>query len=322
VPAPEPRKRKEEAKTAEQEAAGVVAGVVGGLAGKAPPASAPVSRRSATQSQVDRNAVVQTGPGIPRWTWREIPLRWSGPVEQGQPMRLWLLSPADNVLLGLVRVALLACLAWLLLVRSGPWRPRAPRSSAAAAATAAVALLFAHGARAEEQPSDERLIQLRDKLLQAPRCAPSCASAGRALLEVDPGGVRLRVELQAAARVAVPLAGGGEGWRPEQILLDGRPAVPLRQASGVTWLVVRPGVHTLLLSGALPRTDSVQLPLGLAPRYLTVQARGWKVDGVREDGRPEPTLQLSRLERAGGGEALRPGALLASPGSPARSSSG
>src|SRR5262249_57603615 len=63
------------------------------------------------------------------------------------------------------------------------------------------------------------------------------------------------------------------------------------------------------LSGTLPSADSAQLPLGLAPRFLMVQARGWKVDGVREDGRPEPTLQLTRLERAGGGEALRPGAL-------------
>jgi hypothetical protein len=93
------------------------------------------------------------------------------------------------------------------------------------------------------------------------------------------------------------------------VVLDGKPAVALREIDGVTWLVLRPGVHTVLVSGALPRADSVQLPLGLAPRFLTVQARGWKVDGVREDGRPEPTLQLSRLERAGGGEALRPGAL-------------
>jgi hypothetical protein len=119
----------------------------------------------------------------------------------------------------------------------------------------------------------------------------------------------MRIELQAAALVSVPLAGGGEGWRPEQVLLDGKPAVALRQVDGVSWLVLRPGVHTVLLSGALPRADSVQLPLGLPPRHLVVQARGWKVDGVREDGRPEPALQLTRLEQAGGGEALRPGAL-------------
>ncbi len=287
----------------------------GGRVGGAPPPAAaqtqmpPVTRKAAIV-EIDRNAVVQTGPGIPRWTWLEVPMRWSGPVQQGQWVRLWLLSPVENVMLGLLRVGLLGALAWLLLVRSGRVRPPPLRGSTAAATAALCLLLLWQGsARAEEQPTDARLEQLRDKLLEAPRCAPVCASAGRALLEVDPGTLRLRMELQAASVVAVPLAGGGEGWRPEQVVLDGKPAVALRRLDGVSWLVLRPGVHTVLLSGALPRADSVQLPLGLTPRFLIVQARGWKVDGLRDDGRPEPTLQLSRLEQAGGGEALRPGAL-------------
>jgi hypothetical protein len=306
--APE-RKKEVVAKSLEKEAGGLM-GALGGKGNASVAGSlATVGRQSATQ-QLDRNAVVQTGPGIPRWTWRTVPLRWSGPVQQGQSMHLWLLSPGENVLLGLVRIALLTWLGLLLLLRTGMWRPPQLRRGGAAPAVAAMALLLlVPAARAEEEPTDARLTQLRDKLLEAPKCAPSCASAGRAFLEMDPTGLRLRVELQAAAPVAVPLAGGGEGWRPEQIVLDGKPAVALRQVEGVSWLVVRPGVHTLLMAGALPRADSVQLPLGLQPRYLTVHAQGWKVDGVREDGRPEPTLQLSRLERAGGGEALRPGAL-------------
>ncbi|HET9158819.1 MAG TPA: hypothetical protein VFN91_19250 [Myxococcaceae bacterium] len=290
--------------SAEKLSSGVTSGAGGGVV-----SSAVTTPRQAAIVEIDRNAVVQTGPGIPRWTWSQVPMRWSGPVQQGQEVRLWLLSPFENVLLGLLRVGLLGVLAWLLLVRSGGVRLPPLRASATAASAVLGLLLLGGTARAEEQPSDERLEQLRDKLLQAPRCAPVCASAGRALLEVDPGTLRLRMELQAAAVVAVPLPGGGEGWRPEQVVLDGKPAVALRQAGDVSWLVLRPGVHTVLLSGALPRADSIQLPLGLPPRFLSVQARGWKVDGVREDGRPEPTLQLSRLERAGGGEALRPGAL-------------
>ena len=278
-----------------------------------PPAQSYVRNLALTSTpaivEIDRNAVVQTGPGIPRWTWRQIPMRWSGPVQQGQEVHLWLLSPFENVVLGLLRVGLLAALAWLLLVRpGGKWRPFA-RAPAVGAASVLCLLLLGVPARAEEQPTDERLEQLRDKLLAAPRCAPTCASAGRALLEVDPATLRLRIELQASALVAVPLPGGGEGWHPEQVVLDGKPAAALRKINGTSWLVLRPGVHTVLLSGSLSRADSVQLPLGLAPRFLTVQARGWKVDGVREDGRPDATLQLSRLERAGGGEALRPGAL-------------
>ena len=285
-------------------------GTVVGIGSLAVRGSSGGEGRSRTFGEIDRNAVVQTGPGVPRWTWLQIPLGWSGPVQQGQTLRLWLLSPGENVALALLRVALLGLLALVLLARSGGWRPPSVAPASVAPGLLLLgSLLAAAPARAEEEPTDARLAALRDKLLQAPRCAPSCASAGRALLEIDPATLRLRVELEAAASVAIPLAGGKEGWAPREILLDGRPAVALRQVDGVSWLVLPPGVHTVLLSGAVPRADSVQLPLGLRPRHLAVQARGWKVDGVREDGRPDETLQLSRLERAGGGEALRPGAL-------------
>jgi hypothetical protein len=271
------------------------------------PSAAPV--RASSITEVDRQAVVQTGPGIPRWRWKDIPLRWSGPVQQAQQLRLWLLSPGENRVLAFLRVLLLAWLALRLLGGSGIWTfPRLWRPRAAVAATLAVLLVAP--ARAEEQPTDARLEQLREKLLAAPTCAPACASAGRALLEVEPGSLRLRVELQAAApRLAVPLPGGGDGWRPEQVIIDGRPAAALRRMDGTPWAVLPPGVHTLVLSGAMPAREVVQLPLGLQPRHLEVRARGWKVDGVRDDGRPEATLQLTRTEQAGGGEALRPGAL-------------
>ena len=285
-------------------AGGAVGGFAGGVASTAP-------SRSATVAEVDRQAVVQTGPGIPAWRWQDVPLRWSGPVLAGQTIRLWLFSPNENRLLAFVRVVLLALLAARLLVGSGVWTP--PRlGRLRGAAVAMLALLLAGPVRAEEEdhPSEERLEKLRALLLEAPRCAPECASAGRGLLEVEPGSLRLRVELQASApRVAVPLAGGGEGWAPEQVIVDGRPASALRRIRGVTWLVLTTGNHTVVLSGPLPATDTMQVPLGLAPRHLEVRAQGWKVDGVRDDGRPESTLQLSRTQRSGGVEALRPGAL-------------
>src|SRR5262249_56157663 len=148
------------------------------------------------------------------------------------------------------------------------------RAPAAPAASLLCLLVVGGTARADEQPSDERLEPLREKLLQAPRCAPVCASAGRALLELDPATLRIRIELQAAALVAVPLPGGGEGWRPEQVVLDGKPAVALRQAGGVSWLVLRPGGAPGLLSGALPRAGSVQLPPRLAAPLLPPRAPG------------------------------------------------
>src|SRR5438445_4258797 len=44
----------------------------------------------------DPAAVVQTGPGLPAWSWTTVSLRWNGPVERDQRLRLFLIPPALN----------------------------------------------------------------------------------------------------------------------------------------------------------------------------------------------------------------------------------
>ncbi|HSD26899.1 MAG TPA: hypothetical protein VLL75_06315, partial [Vicinamibacteria bacterium] len=62
----------------------------------------------------DPKAVLQTGPGVPNWSWRSYSLAWSGPVGRDHTMRLFLLSPGMSRLLTVLRLALLAALAYLL----------------------------------------------------------------------------------------------------------------------------------------------------------------------------------------------------------------
>ena len=52
------------------------------------------------------NAVVQAGPGIPSWRWNTYQLKWSGPVDPGQEVRLvvmprWLVSTLRFAAVGL-----------------------------------------------------------------------------------------------------------------------------------------------------------------------------------------------------------------------------
>ncbi len=61
------------------------------------------------------NAIVQAGPGIPSWRWNTYQLKWSGPVDSGQAMRLvvlprWLVSTLRfvAVALSLLFAAILA----------------------------------------------------------------------------------------------------------------------------------------------------------------------------------------------------------------------
>ncbi|RKZ41857.1 MAG: hypothetical protein DRQ49_03735 [Gammaproteobacteria bacterium] len=71
--------------------------------------------------QIDPNAQVQTGPGLPQWKWRDVTMRWSGPVQQNQSVHLWLLSPTVNSVLSILNVMFLAILiAFFLWVSWGP----------------------------------------------------------------------------------------------------------------------------------------------------------------------------------------------------------
>src|SRR5262249_46024701 len=100
----------------------------------APPAAPPATlgksgRYSYNQAlEQDPKAVLQTGPGVPTWSWRSHVLQWSGPVSRDHTIRLFLASPNLNRLLTAIRLALLA--AFCVVVFTG----RLPRWPARAAA--------------------------------------------------------------------------------------------------------------------------------------------------------------------------------------------
>src|SRR5437879_3837167 len=98
--------------------------------------------------RLDPNALIPTGPGLPRWTWQTIQLSWRGPVERDQRLHLMLASPRVNRTLAFLRVALtgllLACVAGGAL-RSGGL----PASAARALVLGLVGLGTAARARAD-----------------------------------------------------------------------------------------------------------------------------------------------------------------------------
>ena len=103
------------------------------------------SRAQQQLQQVDPNAVVQTGAGLPDWRWSQWQLNWSGPVRRDHRIELWLVPPAINLLLALLRVALLTALA-LALCEPASWRRwlfSATEGADTAAAKAGVWLLAA-----------------------------------------------------------------------------------------------------------------------------------------------------------------------------------
>ncbi|MEN8218390.1 MAG: hypothetical protein ABFS56_18870 [Pseudomonadota bacterium] len=275
-------------------------------------------------AQIDPNAQVQTGPGLPQWEWRSIAMRWSGPVDQNQSVQLWLLSPTVNSVLGGVRVVLLAILTtFLLWVSWGPgarllFKPKKTsqavnKSVHAAGVLLLVGLLLPLVSYAQTSPSpslkegqgefnfpsQSLLDELQKRLLAPPDCLPYCAGSPRLLLELEASQLRVRMEIHSLTDTAVPLPGVAKQWLPQEVLLNGEPAQALlRQKNGQLWLSVTEGIHQVQLAGALPKRNTVQLPLPLKPHFVEVNAKGWRVDGVHENGVADDQLQFTREQEA------------------------
>ena len=279
-------------------------------------------KRVRNLQQHDPDVVVQTGPGLPSWQWRSIPLQWSGPVDRSQQLELSLIPPWLNLMLAGIRVLLL--LGLVLCVVRNPRRLWPGRTAEAMAHAGAVGIVLALGlamltpARAETPsafPPAELLETLRKGLLEPPTCAPTCAASHRLMLEASPDALQLRVGLDAAASTAVPLPGSLSTWSPSRVILDGAPAEGLwRGEEGRLWLWVGPGRHQILLSGPLPNREVIQLPLSHKPHRVEARAKGWSVEGLHEDGLADDHIQLTRLRDAkpsdqGPVDGFEPGAL-------------
>jgi hypothetical protein len=94
---------------------------------------------------------------------------------------------------------------------------------------------------------------------------------------------------------------------PRSVTLDGQAAEGrlARFADDFLRLRVPAGVHQVVVAGPMPPRDSVTLQFGEKPRRATSSAPGWQVDGIREDGSADDSVQLSR--RLGSGAATSAG---------------
>ncbi len=253
--------------------------------------------------QQDPDALIPTGPGLPDWQWQSVSLTWSGPVARSQTLRLYLLTPWANLMLALARVGLLVALIWVLLAWSPWWRPWWQRFSRrlGVGVLSLAALMGVAGwqpaiSSAEGFPPSELLEELRQRILEKPACLPHCADVARLEITANDDELQVLLKLNCAARVAVPLPVNRKSWTPAQIMLDNAPIAGLtRDGGGQMWALIPEGLHTLVLLGNVGQEGVVQIPLPLKPHKATHALRGWRLEGIHEDGSVGSSLQLIRL---------------------------
>lgn len=256
------------------------------------------AKPDAISSLLDPQSMVQTGPGLPQWQWRQVSLSWNGPVAQEQRVGLIFLPPTVVMMSKFLSVILILALSVLMFTgKADALRGLVPALRSLTAWLLLVPLLSAPGDDAYAAfPEPKLLEELKNRLLSPPQCLPACAQIPLMRMKITPSALQLQLEIHAAEQVALPLPSRAGQWEPSQVTVDKTPASALYKGpAGDLWLDLTPGKHQIVLEGLLPGRSHLSLPLPLTPRRVEVEAEGWEVAGIGENGVPEAQLQLSRM---------------------------
>ncbi|MEK7990098.1 MAG: hypothetical protein VSS52_003765 [Thiotrichaceae bacterium] len=255
--------------------------------------------------QIDPNAQVQTGPGLPHWQWQTVEMGWNGPVQQQQNIKLWLISPQINRLLGFARVILLSTLIGLLMLSL--WKRYKKHNEqlsfkldsfawlAMGVWLAMLSISVPLQAATSDYPPQYLLNELKQRLLEPPECLPNCATSPRMSLELNGNQLSLRLEVHTYTATAIPLPGSADQWLAQQVFVNGEQAEALmRDERGQLWVKLDKGIHQVQLNGVVPSRNTVQLALPLKPHWIEATTSGWLIEGLHENGLADNQLQFTR----------------------------
>ena len=282
-------------------------GVLGNLSRSAPKNSKkerPVKMKDQRQmknlAQYDPKANIQTGPGLPQWSWKSVRLSWNGPVKADQKINLMLMPPWLNRGLGFLRAILALSLVGLIL--SGGRYEFGGYSlmktfKKFVPLLLGVILLQPGRSSAADIPSQELLNALSNRLLEKSACSPNCFSVGRMQVQIDADILTIRMEAFADDRSIVVLPGDVNHWLPHDVVVDGSVAALIRINGSGFQTVIEKGVHQIILRGKLPDRDNVQILLPVTPGFTAFSGAGWTVEGIHENGKADGSISLQRMSK-------------------------
>ena len=257
-------------------------------------------KRIDTEMQIDPQAMIQTGPGLPNWHWQTVPLGWNGPVAPEQKVRLILLSPLLNCVLGFFRVGLLTLMLVGFIRRSLHFLPAKigpGRFSGTRFTCFLLPFLLLCGSpapSAAETPSTEMLQELQNRLLASPDCRSECASLETCNFSVQGQKFYLDLTIHAQADTAVALPGDSRTF--SQILLDNAPAPGIRSDGGTLIVRLSPGIHHVMLIKDVQNIEEFNLTFPLLPHRFQTTLTGWGITGIHPDGTIEKQITLKKLD--------------------------
>jgi len=267
-----------------------------------------VANKKESNLLYDVNARIQTGPGVPEWTWRTVSFGWSGPVLATQHVQPLLIPQSLERVLTLLRIALLLALTALLLDLRGLSIKSVLFKGSKAASTLSLLVLgliffLSSPSAYAELPDQQMLNTLRDRLLETSDAYPNAADISQVSLTLREQRLTMDLQIHTALRTAVPLPGQLPSWSPLAVTVNGKPEAVLQRNDGYLWIVLPAGVHQVRVEGLLPSASEWEWSFPLSPRKVTIDAPGWNVSGLKPNGVPERQIFFVRQQKAATGEA-------------------
>ncbi len=250
----------------------------------------------------EADARIQTGWGVPEWTWRTVAFGWNGPVLASQRVHPVLISLSLERVLTVLRVVLLLTLAGVLLNARGLKNFLIRSRTTAAVLFLILTTVFSTSASAQI-PDRDTLETLRQRLLETSDAYPNAAEIAFVSLQLKDRRLIMDAEVHAAIMTAVPLPCQFGSWSPISVLIDGQPEVAMRREDGYLWIVLPKGIHRVHVEGLVANVREWAWTFQLKPRRVAIEAPGWTVSGVRPDGVPEQHVFFAVKEGAAPGEA-------------------
>jgi hypothetical protein len=266
------------------------------------------------------NDRVQTGPGIPRWSWNSLFINSQGTVTADQQINLLLSPPILTALWRILNVLLIGAMGVILLltlfkvakfkatddpndntnnsrnsVIESKYKKAADLRSTVSVLLIALLfpllsvsmLLLSEVAEAAIQlpatdgyPPEYLLKEYENRVLASPQCLPSCVSLNNGLLQVKDKQMNLIFDLFADADIAMPLPMAGDTWQAQKITIDNKPAVLRNSEQGLT-IFLSKGKHVIIMQGQVSNAEiTINLPLNI--HNFKVDAPSWQIEGIRK----------------------------------------
>ena len=263
-------------------------------------ASASIPQQAKSENLLyDNKSRIQTGPGVPDWSWRTVRFGWNGPVQANQMVHPILISLTMERTIAILRCSLLLALAGILLNARAMATALFRNRAALAILLGAWSLSSANA----QMPDQQMLETLKNRLLQVSDAYPNAADIPSVSLALNGRKIAMDLEVHTAIRTAVPLPGKLPAWSPVTVTVDGKPDVALRRDDGYVWAVLPEGVHRVHVEGLLAEATEWEWTFQLKPHRVTITAPGWTFSGVRPDGSPEQQIFFALKQKATAGEA-------------------